>query len=63
MSLPVRGCLRLNRERGKVFGVCAGLADHFGLDVMLVRLAWVIGTPVRFGSLILIDLAIALIAD
>lgn len=63
MSLPSRGGFRLNRERGKLFGVCAGIADHFGLDLMLVRLAWVIGTLVGFGSLILIYLAIALIAD
>ncbi|HMO68901.1 MAG TPA: PspC domain-containing protein [Novosphingobium sp.] len=63
MSLPARGGFRLNRERGKLFGVCAGISDHFGLDLMLVRLAWVIGTLVGFGSLILIYLAIALIAD
>ena len=26
-------------ERGKMFGVCAGLADYFGAEVGLVRLA------------------------
>jgi len=28
--------------RGTIAGVCAGLADYFGVDVTLVRLAWVI---------------------
>lgn len=54
---------RLDKARGKVFGVCAGIADRFGLDVTLVRVAWVLGTLIGFGSLVLIYLAIALIAD
>lgn len=62
---PVRSGsgFRLNKARGKLFGVCSGIADYFGIDVLLVRIAWVIGTLVGFGSLILIYLAIALIAD
>lgn len=54
---------RLNKTRGKVMGVSAGIADYFGWDVTLVRLAWVIGTLLGFGSLILVYLAIGLIAD
>jgi phage shock protein C len=54
---------RLNKTQGKVMGVSAGMADYFGWDVTLVRAAWVIGTLVGFGSLILIYLAIGLIAD
>lgn len=54
---------RLGRDRKKVMGVCAGLADYFGIDVTLVRIAWIAGTLIGFGSLILIYLAIALIAD
>lgn len=54
---------RLNRERGKLMGVSAGIADHFGIDVTLVRVAWVAGTLLGFGSLILVYLAIGLIAD
>jgi len=30
-------------ERGKIFGVCAGIADYFGVEVFLVRLAAVMG--------------------
>jgi len=44
-------------------GVSAGIADYFGIDVTFVRVAWVIGTLVGFGSLILIYLAIGLIAN
>ena len=33
-----RSKFRLNREEGKVMGVCAGLADHFDVDVTLVRI-------------------------
>lgn len=61
--LAGRGGFRLNKSRGKVFGVCAGIGDFFGIDVTLVRIAWIAGTLVGFGSLLLIYLAIALIAD
>jgi phage shock protein C len=57
------GGFRLNKARGKVMGVSAGLADYTGLDVTLIRVAWVIGTLLGFGSLILVYLAIGLIAD
>jgi phage shock protein C len=29
----------LNRRRAKVMGVCAGLSDSTGIDVLIVRLA------------------------
>jgi phage shock protein PspC (stress-responsive transcriptional regulator) len=54
---------RLDKSNGKVFGVCAGLASHFGMDPMIVRLIFVLGTVIGFGSFILIYLAIALLAD
>lgn len=53
----------LNRTNGKFLGVCAGLADHFGIDPMLVRAAFVIGTLAGFGSALLIYFVIAMIAD
>lgn len=34
LSRPVR--------EGKVAGVCAGFARHFGLDVTLVRIVWLV---------------------
>lgn len=54
---------RLNKARGKVMGVSAGIADYTGLDVTLVRVGWVLGTLLGFGSLVLVYLAIGLIAD
>ena len=60
---PTTGGFRLNKDRGKFMGVSAGIADYFNVDVTLVRLGWVIGTLIGFGSLILVYLAIGLIAD
>ncbi|MBS0480795.1 MAG: PspC domain-containing protein [Proteobacteria bacterium] len=62
-TTPSRGSFRLDKARGKFMGVSAGMADYFGWDVTLVRIGWVAGTLLGFGSLILIYLAIGLIAD
>ena len=62
-SAPVTAGFRLNKARGKFMGVSAGIADYFNVDVTLVRLGWVIGTLIGFGSLIIVYLAIGLIAD
>ena len=54
---------RLDRHNGKIWGVCSGIANYFGIDPMLVRIGFVAGTLIGFGSLILVYAAIALIAD
>lgn len=54
---------RLNKRDGKIMGVSAGLADRFGWNVTVIRVAWVLGTLAGFGSLILVYLAIGFIAD
>lgn len=54
---------RLDKANGKFLGVCSGLANHFGMDPMIVRLIFVLGTLIGFGSFILIYFAIALLAD
>lgn len=54
---------RLDRSNAKFMGVCGGIANYFGWDANLVRIAWAIGTILGFGSLILIYLAIGLIVD
>lgn len=61
MNTPAH--FRLDRQRGKLMGVCAGIADYFGIDVTLVRVGFVVGTLAGFGSLLLVYLAIGLIAD
>ena len=57
------GKFHLNKRDGKLMGVCAGIADYFGVDVTLVRILWVVATLAGFGSLILVYILIGLIAD
>jgi phage shock protein C len=49
--------LYLDKERAKISGVCAGVADYFGWDPALVRVIWVVLTfiqaPVMIGAYIL----------
>lgn len=58
-----RSFLRRDRQNGKIFGVCSGMAETLDIDVTWVRIACVAGTLLGFGSLVLVYLAIALIAD
>lgn len=60
---PPSRSFRLDKANAKVFGVCSGIADYFGIDAMLVRIGFVAATLIGFGSPVLIYLAIALIAD
>lgn len=60
---PVRQGFTLDRQNAKLAGVCAGIANYFGIDPMIVRVAFAAGTILGLGSLILVYLAIALIAD
>lgn len=60
---PPSRSFRLDKASGKLFGVCAGIGNYFGIDPLLVRIGFVLGTLLGFGSFILIYLAIALIAD
>ncbi len=60
---PLGRAFRLNKRDGKLLGVCSGIGDYFGIDTTLVRIGFVLGTLIGFGSLILVYLAIALIAD
>ena len=61
-SPPSRG-FRLDRQNGKIWGVCSGIANYTGIDATWVRIGFVLGTLIGFGSLVLVYLAIALIAD
>ena len=40
----MNGRFVINRSRAKVMGVCAGLADWMGIDVLVVRLGLVLAT-------------------
>ncbi len=50
-----------NRERGVLCGVCAGLADYFNIDVVLVRIVCILSLFLS-GSLTFIAYIIACIA-
>ncbi len=53
---------RLDKRNGKIAGVSAGLANYFGFDVNLIRIAFVLGALLGLGG-VLIYLAIWLLAD
>ncbi len=51
---------RLNKANAKFMGVSAGIAEYFNVDVTLVRLGWVVGTTLGFGTLVRFYRAIGL---
>lgn len=53
MNTSRRSTFRLNRSEGKFLGVCAGIADHFGIDVTLVRVATVVAVLIGMPFVIL----------
>jgi phage shock protein C len=53
----------LDRGNKKLLGVCAGLAAYSGFDTTLVRIAFVLGALLGFGSAVVVYLVLALVAD
>ena len=45
-----------SRTNRWLFGVCGGIAEFFGIDPTVVRLVFVVGALLGFGSFILIYL-------
>ena len=37
---PPNRSFRLDKSNSKVFGVCAGIGNYFGIDTMLVRIGF-----------------------
>lgn len=60
---PAPKSFRLDKPNAKLWGVCGGIANYFDIDPTLVRIGFALGTLIGFGSLILVYIAIALIAD
>jgi phage shock protein C len=58
-----QGGFHLDKQDGKLFGVCSGLANYMGVDALWIRLGLVITTIVLTGLTIPIYIAVALIAD
>ena len=52
----------LNKANGKFLGVCAGIADYLGVDVLWVRVALVLLTLLGWGTAIPIYFVIAFVA-
>jgi len=61
--LTIRRPFRLDKPNGKVMGVCAGLANYFGVDTVWFRVGFLAAAVIGFGSPILIYLIIGLVAD
>ena len=62
MPTPPAGSKRLVRSQDRMLGgVCAGVADYFGLDVNLVRILTVIATVLGVGSLVIVYIALWII--
>jgi phage shock protein PspC (stress-responsive transcriptional regulator) len=61
--LQPRGRLTRDRVNGKFLGVCAGIGNYCDVDPTWVRLGFVLGTVLGFGSLIIVYFAVAVIAD
>src|SRR3546814_12559350 len=57
----MKQAFRKNRRDGMVFGVCAGMADHFGIAVLCTRVAFVALNLPGFGLPPLPSLAIAIL--
>lgn len=57
-----RSPFRLNKAEGKLMGVCAGLADHFEIDLALVRVAALLALALTFPLVGVAYLVVALIA-
>ena len=50
---------RKNRRDGMIFGVCAGMADQFGIDVLWTRVGFVALTLLGFGLPLLLAAPVA----
>ena len=57
-ALEIKGEIAMEKrlykiEQGKMLdGVCGGIANYFGLDPTLVRLAWVLFTALGFSGIV-----------
>lgn len=53
---------RLNKRNNWLMGVCSGLADYTGVDLMLIRVLTVLLTVCGIGSTIILYLLVGLLA-
>lgn len=60
---PPSNKFRLDKNDGKLMGVCSGLANYTGVDAMIWRVGFVAAALFGFGTPVIIYLLIGLIAD
>lgn len=48
-------------KQGKISGVCAGLADFFGIDVTLIRLIFVVLALITGGGVVILYIILSII--
>lgn len=53
----------LDKRNAVLAGVCSGIANYTGIDTFWVRLATVLGTIFGIGSLVIVYIIVALIAQ
>lgn len=58
-----RTAFRIDRENGKVLGVCAGIANHFDVDVTLVRVGMAVSAMVTFPMVVLGYFLVAMLVE
>ncbi len=60
----MRGTLYRDPDNGRIAGVCAGLANHFGMETWLVRILTVSAFLLGFGFFVVVAyIAAVLILD
>jgi phage shock protein C len=59
----LRKPFQLNRDEGKVMGVCAGIADHFDIDVTLVRIGMALTILATFPLMLVVYFIMAAVAQ
>ena len=62
-SRPPQSGFRLDKSNAKLMGVSGGIANYAGIDPVIVRIGFVLGALVSFGTAALIYIAVGLIAD
>ena len=60
---PTRTRFYKDKRNGKVMGVCAGIADYTGLDVTIVRIAFVVALLMSSFSILPVYFIAGWIAD
>lgn len=42
--------LTLSNQNTKIAGVCGGIGEYFNIDATIVRIFWILGTLISFGT-------------